>query len=617
MSIRFSRLAAGLLLLALAPGCHTLLRYRSVGPPKVDWPVENLAPSMNPYVLTGLTAKRLVVEVDWIAGSAPSEYALDALRATLAKYEPPGREFVVEHGEEIPATEWPAGAAKGYVDVTDIVDRHLTHDPRGPDEIVYVLYAPRFAGYFGITETWNVHRGDRIVPVQGCIVALGAARNQATLWITARKIERSTLVHEFGHVLGLIDNPSHEQAKDRRHCTHTECIMAHPRWRTYVANFWRGFFTGRMPWDYCKACQEDIRRAQAYWAARAAADAGYGAHLRAVREARDLITTASFKEWTDVDAAFALNRSAFELAPREATVAHSYARALILAGRVDEGLRVLRGPIDSKTGSEMNPTTLANALAAQGRYAEALAAFSDNDLQEMRRDADYWGFVARAWALTGAGRTREAAEWLLSFSSVRESMWHYRVRTRIAAAGLLRQAGDLPRAVAIIEEIEHAKQGGADVVAWSLGIARLERALGHGDRAVAVLLEEAARQEQWASDSTKRNSAALRPLNLAAAALAYALAGKADAARGALAAASAARQAGEDTAPYPDWATAVMRTRVLAVLGARAEALDELGRMSAQARAATEFDPCLDEDLATLRTDPGFAKAAPWCAAAK
>src|SRR5262249_28055390 len=49
------------------------------------------------------------------------------------------------------------------------------------------------------------------------------------------------------------------------------------------------------------------------------------------------------------------------------------------------------------------------------------------------------------------------------------------------------------------------------------------------------------------------------------------------------------------------------RARLFAVLGEREEALEALSRVAGRS------DPCLDEDLAGLRNDPGFREMFPWC----
>lgn len=60
--------------------------------------------------------------------------------------------------------------------------------------------------------------------------ALRAAANGATASLLARFIEQTTIVHELGHALGLVNNglPLRSEHHDRvngAHCTNTECVM--------------------------------------------------------------------------------------------------------------------------------------------------------------------------------------------------------------------------------------------------------------------------------------------------------------------------------------------------------------------------------------------------------
>ena len=95
-----------------------------------------------------------------------------------------------------------------------------------------------------------------------------AAWRYALLWIDLDRLERMTLIHEFGHLFGLVGNPRHERsaAGHRGHCNDLHCLTAHPTLRVIARNFAAELFNQFMT-DYCDACQGDIRRTQAYWRA--------------------------------------------------------------------------------------------------------------------------------------------------------------------------------------------------------------------------------------------------------------------------------------------------------------------------------------------------------------
>src|SRR5262249_53576439 len=123
--------------------------------------------------------------------------------------------------------------------------------------------------------------------VSGLVVSRSAHRKYARLWISLDRLEEMTLIHEFGHLLGLVGNPTHEQSNPahRHHCTSLRCSMAHPRLRVILRSFPAGIFNQFIT-DHCADCQADIRTAQAYWRDRVRAEPDYVAHRERERAMR-------------------------------------------------------------------------------------------------------------------------------------------------------------------------------------------------------------------------------------------------------------------------------------------------------------------------------------------
>ncbi|HVO30230.1 MAG TPA: hypothetical protein VMV18_05825, partial [bacterium] len=155
----------------------------------------NAPPVMNERFLRG---GRLVVEVDWLAGCAPNDGALDALRAWLAREtaRAPG-DIEVRRGREVAR-----GAGDGLNAVTSTV---LANAHRAEDAyFVYVLYWDHFEKYRGLTFP-GIELDARIdFPVVAMMT--DAVRHDSMLWMTRRKVESAVLVHEFGHVAGLVSS---------------------------------------------------------------------------------------------------------------------------------------------------------------------------------------------------------------------------------------------------------------------------------------------------------------------------------------------------------------------------------------------------------------------------
>jgi hypothetical protein len=258
-----------------------------------------LTEAMNPFVLTNLVSSRLVVEVDRVAGFEPSPAALSAAEHLLRTHCEEGKHVEVLLDDEIPRSEWEK--AVGRPGLEALVARWLDRDPSdwGRTEIVYVLYAPDSGPWYaaeasGMTDRVTFSRGGTVATVQTVLLFTDEIRRDALLWITRAKIERATLVHELGHVMGLVANPAHAQPGDSRHCSVARCVMHTPGRRAGFVNGLSALFAGRIPSRYGKRCLDDLETAKRLWREHAATSPGYVRHLKAKRLLRE---TALADDW--------------------------------------------------------------------------------------------------------------------------------------------------------------------------------------------------------------------------------------------------------------------------------------------------------------------------------
>lgn len=285
-TLQLGTLACLGLLLALAP--RLLPPYPAREPGGDAYPAEKLADRLDPWLLAEGFAQRTVVEIDWIEGCKPGPRTIAALEAVLEEYSPPDRTTEVVLDEEIPRSEWGEHLPDGPT-FEALLARHAGIARYGAPgtEWRYALFVPEMAGYFGHTIDVPVARDGATIHVPGLVVARDEHARFARLWISLDGVEQMTLVHEFGHLLGLVENPRHERASPyhRLHCNALDCPMAHPTLRVIARNFLPGLFNRFMS-DYCAACRDDIRRAQAYWRDRAREGTAYRERREAERAAR-------------------------------------------------------------------------------------------------------------------------------------------------------------------------------------------------------------------------------------------------------------------------------------------------------------------------------------------
>ena len=212
---------------------------------------------------------RTVVEIDWVEGCKPGPQTVAGLEEILKKYSPPNHAVEIVVDQEIPLVEWDESRSPAH-DGVELIEKYAGVERASAPRTAwrYVLFVPSAGGFFGHTFDRSVTRDGVTTEVKGLVVSRSAHQRYSLLWIDLDRLERMTLIHEFGHLFGLVGNPRHERsaAGHRGHCNDLHCLTAHPTLRVIARNFAAELFNQFMT-DYCDACQGDIRRTQAYWRA--------------------------------------------------------------------------------------------------------------------------------------------------------------------------------------------------------------------------------------------------------------------------------------------------------------------------------------------------------------
>ena len=239
--------------IVLPSGCATLLRAPSAlekGAAPVD-----AKRGMNEALLRSDTCRSLRIEMDWLAGCRPREATVEALRQCAERWckKPGGIEILLD--EQLPQSAVPKAGATDEL----LVELHGRHGNRKPKDAatcyLYILYLNRRADRR--TRACMLGWSDGRVSI---VVFREQIDKQAFLFISAETIERQVLIHEFGHVMGLVTNPAHRVA-DSDHCCNPSCIMySGVDLRSVLANFIPGLL-GKLPAEFCDECKADLRGA--------------------------------------------------------------------------------------------------------------------------------------------------------------------------------------------------------------------------------------------------------------------------------------------------------------------------------------------------------------------
>jgi len=163
----------------------------------------------------------LVVEVDYVVGSAPDAAALSLLETRLLERcdKPGGVQVMLD--TEIAA----AGAAWDVAALEAAATQHRARTSAGTTAALYVLY---------VDGAWGADTAsEKVLGVSFSPTAVAVFREtirQVAARSTVQAVEQAVLVHEVGHCLGLVNNgvaltSSHQDVLAGPHCTNARCVM--------------------------------------------------------------------------------------------------------------------------------------------------------------------------------------------------------------------------------------------------------------------------------------------------------------------------------------------------------------------------------------------------------
>ncbi|MEX1062816.1 MAG: hypothetical protein WEC12_04375 [Balneolaceae bacterium] len=208
--------------------------------------------SSNADLLTDSDFDRLVVEIDYMEGARPTDEAIDSLRVFLVD-KLQKSEIIIEEPTQIPS-----GGQANYTaeDVRDLEESHRSTYSDTESRIlatynVFVDGEYSDGNVLGIAyyNTSNAFFGETINSISG-----GLAEP------SRRKVEATVFRHEYGHLMGLVNNgtelqSSHQDESNGAHCTDEECLM-HYAFET--ADLFGNLFDGTIP-DLNELCEADIQ----------------------------------------------------------------------------------------------------------------------------------------------------------------------------------------------------------------------------------------------------------------------------------------------------------------------------------------------------------------------
>lgn len=208
---------------AAGGGCATTFRESPMIPP------EAVPPVLNHELLTP-EPRRIQFVVEHMAGHPPEREALNALVELAGRY----------GGKR---ASWKQRAVREPV----VLEPDASY--------VFVKYVGNQLRGFGLAYTLAIK--DRTIHV---IVINQEAHRRFRMLMPQRKLEQQTLVHEYGHLLGLPSKehgyyPDYPDLVSGLHCVNPECAISVPRWRSILYNAFHVAFGRDYLDDYCAECR--------------------------------------------------------------------------------------------------------------------------------------------------------------------------------------------------------------------------------------------------------------------------------------------------------------------------------------------------------------------------
>ena len=204
---------------------------------------------------------KIMVEFDFIEGYMPDAEALKHFKNVLERE--CRKEIFLEVDDAIPKK-------KEKYSIEDINDLEVKYRDlyRGGDQaVMYFLYLNGEFSDGGEEVAGFAYHGSSVV------IFAEKIENASGLRISKTEVERAVLVHEAGHLLGLVEinyksDYEHQDKEHEHHCTHTDemghhdCVMFWKIETSDVGSFdsYYNQVVGDVPNDFCEYCKADLEK---------------------------------------------------------------------------------------------------------------------------------------------------------------------------------------------------------------------------------------------------------------------------------------------------------------------------------------------------------------------
>ncbi len=166
---------------------------------------------------------RLIIEIDYVDGYAPSSVALDTLESRINSYCDKQEVLILQKRFTTSKSSYSED------DIRNLEDEQRNYHKKGSDVVAYVLYLN--GAYQKDDDVLGVAYGPSSVAIFKEKIDGISIPFWATSFVDHTDYEKSVLVHEFGHLLALVnigyESQRNHESSYTHHCVHDDCVMYH------------------------------------------------------------------------------------------------------------------------------------------------------------------------------------------------------------------------------------------------------------------------------------------------------------------------------------------------------------------------------------------------------